>query len=269
MGTRFRFHSNAVAASGTIREPFCDTIPVQGSVALPEMGGYGSAHVQSFDYRHMISFREARTHVIGRCCGKDGSHETLAVTSIEGVNVFEMVMIDRVVARLHTKHPTHGQPRITLTGSCIENLRICGRSFDPDLAIDTISNLPTWQDIQDDKDGEFARLRAPYILSDDECTTPEEKAERVAQIQDERETEERGREKGVISCCLARNLENFPADWRRRGKTIYIEGFGTIRLAEVQISQYWRRLTMIEVIFECPLKGHVMMAAVEGNGSDW
>ena len=53
---RFRYHAFTSGVSGRITQPFDEIIPVQASVALPEAGGFGTASVDRFCFRGILSF---------------------------------------------------------------------------------------------------------------------------------------------------------------------------------------------------------------------
>jgi hypothetical protein len=59
--------------------------------------------------------------------------------------------------------------------------------------------------------------------------------------------------------------EEFPC-W---GHIVFIEGFGTIHLAELAINKVSRRLTMLRVNLGSPVDGDLMLAAVDGNGTPY
>ncbi len=61
----FRFKGQAVGVAGRITAPSCETIDVQASVALPEIGGHGTAEVTSFYDNKYIRFDRGRSVVTG------------------------------------------------------------------------------------------------------------------------------------------------------------------------------------------------------------
>src|SRR5258708_275212 len=149
MEKRFLYHGEAVAASGVIRLPFEEVIDIQASVALPMEGGYGSARVEGFKYRELLSFASAHSVVIGAYSEKDKAWQTLATTTIEKLDVMGVVTADRIVARITSKHPKNGdEPSIIPLGSSFENLRIAGVRVAVDLATDLFSTLGKFTDLQ-------------------------------------------------------------------------------------------------------------------------
>jgi len=182
-----------------------------------------------------------------------------------------MVTADRVVANLVSAHADapDTEPSIKLTGTRFENLRIAGVPVKVDLALDLFNRLDTHQSVtaawRDDPGFRryFAevshRERFPQLPprvqrwfhrpAPDESALPETK--------------------GITSLSLVRKLEPERPEFDCWGHVIYLEGFGTIRLAELQISRYSRRLAMVQVDLGSPVDGDVMAASIEGNGTDW
>jgi hypothetical protein len=271
--SRFRFHAHAIGAGGRIRNPFQEIVEVQAASALPEIGGYGSGRVQDFKYREIIHFDHAHTEVTGSSTGQDGGavHNTLAKSTVEGLNIMGMVTADRVVANLVAAHPEGRdvEPSIKLTGTRFENLRIAGVPVKVDLALDIFNRLDTHQGLtaayRDD-----AGFRRHFA----EISHRERFQELPGRVQrwfhrpaaDDSALPET---KGITSLTLVRRLEPERQEFQCWGHVIYLEGFGTIRLAELQISRYSRRLTMVQVDLGSPVDGEVMAASIEGNGTDW
>ncbi len=136
---RFHYHhADGVALGGRIERPFEELVPVQASLSLPAVGGYAAIRSERFAYREFISYESAHTQVAGSSVTKEGPWTTLVTTSIEGLNVLNVVTADRVVARISTEHPAEGyHPKVSFVGTQFENLRIAGcdvtAEFDFDL----------------------------------------------------------------------------------------------------------------------------------------
>jgi hypothetical protein len=134
---RYIFHADATGVAGQIVHPFQEIIPVQAASALPTDGGFGSARVEGFRHREIVSFSSAYTEVVGRRT-EDGVFETMAVSVVEKLNLMDVVTCDRMVGRLTGRHPGEGkigsstpqETAILPTGSCFEGLRIGNTYFD-------------------------------------------------------------------------------------------------------------------------------------------
>jgi hypothetical protein len=53
------------------------------------------------------------------------------------------------------------------------------------------------------------------------------------------------------------------------GHVVHLEGFGTIRLAEVEISKLTRTVNMLQVETDCPHRALMMMSSVSDGGEDY
>ena len=267
---RFLFHGFAVALEGHIRAPFDEIIPVQATSALPETGGYGSARVDNFRFREIVSCTAAYSQVAGAKSEK-GSYDTLATVTVENLNILNMVTADRIVARVASKHPDDPdvEPSVIPLGSYFENLRIAGQSVELDLATDTFTKLDTLKSMREayEKDENFRNEFDLLSLTGKGPDIPDtlRKYFPSCGIQKQAAIPER---KGIIACSLVRNLVsrgNLP----RYGHIIALRGFGIVRLAELKMSQGLRRITMLQVELGSMPEGSVMVAFGEGNGTEW
>ncbi len=74
---------------------------------------------------------------------------------------------------------------------------------------------------------------------------------------------------GVTVLSLVRSLEPERPEFKCWGHFIYIEGFGTIHLAELCISKYERHVTMIRVDLGSPVDGTLDVGTGCGGGSPY
>ncbi len=138
MNDKLRFRGFAIGAAGRIIQPFQESIESQAATALAFVGGYGSARSAGFSYRGILKFDLAQSQVTGLPCDCD-DEETSSVANIqstvEGLNILDMVTADRVIANLVSTYPApKGEPSILFFGSRFENLRIAGIPIDIDIA---------------------------------------------------------------------------------------------------------------------------------------
>src|SRR5262249_49486712 len=91
-----------------------------------------------FKFDGFLSVADAHTEVGGSYDDCHDRFTTYAFSSLEGVNVADMLTADRVVSRLYIYAPAHSadksEPSFTVTGSLFENLRIAGYKVDVQLA---------------------------------------------------------------------------------------------------------------------------------------
>ena len=250
MKLNFLYHGGAVAASGYITLPFQESMPIQASASLPVTGGHGSAVAHKFSHRDYFSFDRAETHVVGSFSEKDGAHGTLATTTIDGVNILNVVTCDRIVARVTSKHPGDGaEPSFVPLGSRFENLRIAGHRIDVELATDLFSEHHTWTKLTE------AHRSKKEVRED---------LERLAL----HKIEKLGDGGQMIACSLARNLDKLPGGLTRNGHGIYVPHFGTVYLGEYFVKARMHRLLMLHVDLGCSIEGCYGAGGADGNG-EW
>jgi hypothetical protein len=226
----FHYHACAHAFSGSFTRPFNEAIDVQASSALPIIGGHGRARVDNFQFREFISFRKGYTHVSGAHQGEDDSHNTLVTSTVEGLNLFDVVTADRIVARLYSKHlPNKPEGFITMVGSKFENLRIAGCRVDITLNIELFERLPTFVAAKNDFDhnGEFRTI-----------------AEDPFQTGQKLKTVEPG---GAFLCTCVKEMDTTCPGVERVGHCFKVPGFGKIFLGEVVVRYGERTLTMVRL----------------------
>src|SRR5947209_4481455 len=156
-GTTFLYHAQGTALGGVLRRPFSYVIESQAATSLSISGGYGSARASNYRFQEVVSFREAYTQVSGSQNPEDGSYNTLVSTTIEGLNIDQMVTAERVVARLVTKHDLKDmETRVVPTGTEFVDLRIAGYPINPELDIETFCTYDTFEKFQNQcKDKKF------------------------------------------------------------------------------------------------------------------
>jgi hypothetical protein len=251
MKIKFLYHAEAVAASGYITLPVQETMEIQGSVALPITGGHGSVRVENCRHRSYFSFHSAESHVVGSYSARDKAYGTLATTTIEGLNIMDVVTCDRVVARLTTKHPEDAsEPSYIPLGSRFENLRIAGHKIDVELATDLFAENHTW--------GKLTKAYAKDKKFKEELQRLRPGAAKSNEFPGS---------KGMLSCTLARNLERLPAGLSNNGHGIYVPHFGTVYLGEYFATPHMHRLLMVHVDLGCSIEGCYGSGGAGGNGS--
>lgn len=252
MKTRFLYHAEAVAATGTVTLPFHETMEIQASVALPINGGHGSARVERFRHRDIFSFERAESHVVGSFSEKDQAHGTLSSVIVEGVNILNVVTCDRVVVRLTSKHPGGGaEASFIPIGSRFEGLKIAGHPVAVDLATDLFTELSTWGKLsQAYAKDKKVRAEIDALALDPQGSFPPKR--------------------GTFGCTLARDLgKNLPGGLTLKDHGIYVPHFGTVYLGEFYISVGARRLLMLHVDLGCSVEGCYGIGSGGGNGSGY
>jgi hypothetical protein len=239
MKKRFLYHAEAFGASGSITLPHQEIVEVQASSSLPLTGGHARSRIENFRHRNYFSFKSAETQVIGSFSEKDQAHGSLAMSTIEGLNIMDVVTCDRIVARITSKHPVDGsEPSIIPLGSRFENLRIAGHKLEPELAVNIFTEYDTWTKLCKAS----GQLRSMSL---------DEKAE----------------SKDQVACTMVQNLERIGGRRHEGGLGIHVPHFGTVYLAEIFAKARERRLLMIRVELGCSVEGGFSGGGAGGNGS--
>jgi len=249
--------ANAVATSGRIVSPFEDLIPTQAALALPVSGGYGSTRVDGFRYKEILSFGSAYTEVAGGGGGKDGPFETLAVASIEKLNILDVVTCERMVAPPASSHPVDGkEPSISILGSRFERLRVGNYFWEVlDLGVGTIADCSTWSKLENalgngDTRDELKRLAMPAPNGE---PVPLPEGQHMPNVLG-------------FSLCSAAGKSSNAIDVPPR---IYFPEFGTVFLGQMFVYRYSRQLVMLRVDLGCPVKGGVQTAGGKSGGDPY
>jgi hypothetical protein len=237
--------------AGRIQIPFQEVIPIQAASVLSEIGGYCTNISRHFRYRELIKFHQAHTEVTGSDTGKQ--YCTLIQSTVEGLDINGMVTADRIVARIFSSYREEpdGEPSIKLIGSRFENLKIAGIPVEVDLATDIFDRL--------DK---HYKLRTAF--------GSDEEVRKLMGAGSAAATDSLPLNKGFTEVSLVRSLRPLaPGLPPAVDHVIRIEGFGTIRLATLQITQYTRRLNMVHIDLGCALEGQLMLCEVQDGGIEW
>jgi hypothetical protein len=248
----FHYHACAHAFSGSFTRPFNQTIDVQASSALPIIGGHGSSRVENFQFREFVSFRKGYTHVSGGHQADDDSHNTLVTSTVEGLNLLDVVTADRIVARLYSKHlPNEPEGFITLVGSKFENLRIAGWPVEIKLNTELFERLPTFAMAkkQYDDNGEIRKI----------AEDPFQNGQTLKEI----------KPNGGILCSCVREMDTAYPGVKRVGHCFAVPGFGKFFLGEVLIRHAERTLTMVRLEIGSAVSASGTAVQAFSNGRGW
>jgi hypothetical protein len=250
----FRYHANAQALSGYLNRPVQRVIEVQAGTTLPATGGHSHTRVENYRFDGFVSFKAGYSHVSGSEKGEDNKtiYTTLATTTVEGLNILDVVTADRIVSRLSSSQISGDEPRILVIGSRIENLRIAGYPIEVELDHELAMHLDT-----------FAAVRKEFARSAD--------FRKIASgsFQSKKSPKDVERNEGV-GFSLVRNLLCAELPGIRRGdhrEVLVVPGFGSIHLAEVLVEQGRKSLTMLRVELGSPTAGRIVVGTAEAGGT--
>jgi len=259
----FHYHASAQAFSGRFTRPFDEHIDVQAATSLPVTGGHGSARTENFRFHEFLSFKRAYSHVSGGFQDSDDSNNTLVTSVVEGLNMMDILTIDRVVCRLYSKHlKDAAEGNITMHGSKFENVSICGQPVEIDLDFVLFEGLQTFNKAQD----AFKSNRKFTKIAQDPLQSGEILLEQKCH--------------GAFLCSLVKDgglkvtVQDGDASVAHpavtsAGHSIYIPGFGKVYFAEVFMTHGQRTLTMLRFELGSTTKAEGVAAAGTTNGRNF
>jgi hypothetical protein len=252
----FHYHANAHAFNGHFTRPFEHQIDVQAGSVLPIIGGHGQARVENFQFREFLSFRRGYTHVSGADQKEDDgtlSHNTLVTSTIEGLNLLDVVTANRIVARLYSKH-REGEPEgsFNMVGSRFEGLRIADCDVDVKLDLKLFEKVPTYKLALEefDNNGDFYKIASDPFGEKEPVKKP-------------------GANGAFLCSCVKKAETTCPGVTRVGHHGFSVEGFGKIFLGEVVIQHGQRTLTMVRFEIGSAVSASGTAAQADSNGKPW
>jgi hypothetical protein len=245
----FLYNGQGHALSGKIDRPIEEIIEVQAGMSLPMSGGYGSVRVENFRLKEIVSFKEAYTHVSGSLKKEDNSYTTLVSSTVEGLNILDMVTADRVVARHSSERlPGEDESHIINLGSHFENLKIAGCHVNVELNTELFLKMDTFAAMRNEfqSNAEFRRMAEDPFGTGQVQTLPDAH--------------------GVLHCSLVKDVKTICPGVKRQGHIFTVPQFGKIFLAEVIAENSKRTLTMLRLELGSPTCGCINVGGIQGNG---
>jgi len=261
-GSQYEYKASASGVDGELHRPSKKQVKKQVLLKLPVDGGHFCKRLNKLKLDGLVSFERAYLEVGG---SHDEVHDiktSYACSVIEGLNIAEMVRADRVVARMSVYSPVKkygGEHTFDITGSYFENLKIAGHKIEFKLA--------TFQFHEFNSCSKFTKAYAETRADDcllfnklgnlrqeqlDELVTQYDAlAEISGMIKTwQKDTDRTAKPPYYCSAASHLNLQEHTgpsSELEGYGAIICIPKFGVIRLAEIEITQDARRLTMLRV----------------------
>lgn len=264
------FHADTSALGGYIEGPNERAIPVQASLSLSPSGGHASARAENFELEGVLSYESAATEVSGRPSDqKGGGWITLATAVVEGLNVLDMITVDRLTAQISTEHPLMGDnPSVTFAGTSFENLKISGYPVDVRTGLDIcnqgdVGEFPNQAYVNDQRF--LARVADQYQRMNDADNLPEWVKDRsVPDWIKERYALDRGQTIPVICSLVKQTDGKFPG--RPFGNVLEVPGLGRVFLGELLVYPQYFHLSMLRVELKGRVRGNVGAGSMTANG---
>lgn len=250
--SQFQYHASAYGLAAEIERPIKQSVHAQAATALSTGGGRGTERVDEFRVAPFVSFKAAYSEVGGSYDSCHNMHTTYASAVIEGLNVFDVVMADRVVSRMviysYGLHGDESEPRYDITGSHFDNLRVAGHPIDVKLPTSNIHNLDQYSKFE------------PEIQKDKFLTWGSKAPDDVEKLEDSYHAlngmgdrarkwakDKASRKGGAYRAAAAPEVQLSGTNLISFGNIICVPKFGIVRLAELVVHKDYRRLTMFNV----------------------
>ena len=273
-GRTHLYHAEATILSGFLRLPLVREIGSQARVALPEEGGYISQRAEAFQLESVISFRSGYTQVAGNRSTKPGQGwTTLTTTTVEGLNVLDVVTADRIVGQTITEHPIDGYiPSVNFLGTRFDNLRIAGHPVKLDLDLNILGSRPANGASYAQDSGLISRVGDQYNRVLENRDLPDKLRERYNRLSSTLGSPE------AVECSVV-NLATGAYPGRSFCHVIDVPDFGTIVLGKVTVThedfktptgaprKTTVRLTMIDFQLGCAVDGDLSLNDGSTNGT--
>ncbi|HUK23694.1 MAG TPA: hypothetical protein VLV49_03870 [Terriglobales bacterium] len=299
------YHAEAEVLSGELQHPIKQPLENYGRVAIEKTRreGHFSESVGETTVEGLISFKAAHTGVSGSLLrnkkdlwGNDHSGwVTLSTSVIEGLNVFEVITADRVVAQVSTEHAlTDGHvPKVTFLGTRFENLQIAGYRVQPELELGICGDRPAHDQNYLYDRGFLDRVQQQVAGIAGAKGLPESlKTQYDAEIASiDKLRKGSGQGKGSrngqsqLQCSLVKSIGPIPIPGVKIfGNVIVIPDFGIVTLAEIEVGieppsepfgqtsstpgNYFQ-LNMFNMRLGCVGGGSVKSGSVKANGQSY
>jgi hypothetical protein len=246
------YHAEAHVLSGHIEHPVKRSIEDYGRITLEKTRreGHFTESVGETSIEGLITFKKGYTSVSGTqlknkkdMWGKlHSGWVTLSTSVLEGLNVFEVVTADRMVAQVSTSHAAvDGHvPKVTFLGTRFENLRVGGYPVEVELDLGFCGGRPAdgrtyLQDI-----AFLDRVQRQLDGVADAKDLPEKLAEqyqaRITYIDDLKKRAKQKLNDDKLTCSLVKSIGRIPIPGVQTfGNVIVIPDFGSVALAEVEV----------------------------------
>jgi hypothetical protein len=242
----YLYHAEALGLGGQITRPFKKVLESQAATSLPMSGGYGRSRTENFDFEQIVSFDAAYTEVIGSYDEVQGAYTTQVATTVENLNIMNMVTADKVVGRIASTHiltQNKDEASIIPVGCFFENLRIAGNPAYPVFDFDTFTRLSTFGEFKTAFEGrENAALRERMLWSQLKPGCPPPLNNMHSWFQSQKSMP------SVAVTSLVKDLGfKQKAGIDVYGPVVVVPNFGIVYVCEFILVHHQRRLNMLRV----------------------
>lgn len=261
------YHASALGVAGEITRPIPQTIPSQAATSLAVTGGVASATVENFKVENILSFRRATAQVAGSFDNEHRAYTTMAVSTVEGLNVLDVVTADKIVARLSAVHsPKDAESGILAIGSYFENLRIAGQPVQVELADELLDHYSTFASF-DVASKESRKSISHHLVGSALHQVAPGEHPSLARLERMFKKQSGSLQSGDFYwATLVDKVKEARSGLRNYGSIIVVPNFGIIHLAELLIQKGQRRLNMMRLELGSPVAGNIVAGYASCNG---
>jgi hypothetical protein len=248
--TRFHvYHAEARILSGHLKHPIAQPVEFEGHSILSKTRreGHITRSSDGGSLEGLVSFKAGHTRASGSMVQKTDTwgnvHSgwvTLSTSVLEGLNVFEVITADRVVAQVSTEHPVEKGhvPKVTFLGTRFENLRVGGYPVEVQLDLGICGQKPADDRPYLDDVGFLDRVEKGFSGIADATNVPDSLRvayrEKISYI-DKLKKGERSKCSKLV-CSLVKSIAPIPIPGVEIfGNLILIPDFGTVALGEIEV----------------------------------
>jgi len=250
------YHAEAHVLSGNLKHPIDQPIEHHARVVLEKTrrDDHIMQSIEETTLEGLISFKAGHTRASGSkiqkkdLWGNDHSGwVTLSTSVIEGLNVFEVITADRVVAQVSTEHSMHSGhvPKVTFLGTRFENLRVSGYPVQLELDLGVCGDKP-----KDDKpyledasfldrvEGQLSGIATAEGLPDDLKKRYDAEITYINDLKNRANGHASKDRNGYhkLQCSLVKSIGPIPIPGVRTfGNVIFIPDFGTVSLGQIEV----------------------------------
>jgi len=290
------FHGEAHVLSGHLRRPVEQRIEKHAEVILKDQKDrHLTRFTEGVNIEGLVSYKSGRTRVSGSRSLKNDPKNfgfvTVATSVVEGLNVFEVITADRIVAQVATDYPLDSgrkdkdgrteqanYPHVTFLGTHFDNVRVNGGMLSLKLNLGMIG----------EREGDTSYLSHRSFLD-----RARKQTERIANAKDlpehlQREFADRlktmdslkGSGERKVTFSIVDNIDNLDAipipGVKVIGHVLILPHFGTVSLGEVSVSEVLNEgsdvpsnlfeLKMLQINLGCVAHGTVTGVVAAANG---
>lgn len=275
--SQWMYQGSAYGVAGEIERPFRHIIPTQAATVLGTNGGRGQDRVENFKLEGVLSFDAAYVEVGGSFDDCHERHTSYASSTIENLNILNVVTADRVVSRIAVYSPKRdegGDFTFNITGSHFDNLRVAGHKIDVKLATHIFHEHDTHSKIADaHKKGHLDEWLLGNKFKDNELPKLEDEYHALGGMsQVVKAWKQKGDKRNtgnmtfspVNHVDIEKGLEK--TELRCFGSFICVPKFGVVRLAELAARKHCINLVMLRVDMCSTGTGTTTGGGVGGGG---